>query len=308
MVALVLHYDGGARSNPGPAGAGAAIAHVRSDGTHSPLLLAWRWLGTKTNNEAEYEALLLGLRHVLCAVKKDARSPLAEEAQATRLPKLPAITSLDVIGDSQLVTSQVFGSWKCNKPHLVKLRDDAQRVVGQLRTAGVAVSGRQKPRKFNAEADKLANRAMDQQHSGAEIGDGLASLALTAGEPSGAAPELSGAAGGQRAGQKRPASNDAEAGEAQRARVEAGGGAPGSAEARQIDGLNAVSELSTLVAGLPLSAQAAALRWCEENDAGAASVIAESGADEEFIAALGLNPGKAGERMLRARLTRMRKP
>ncbi len=299
MVALVLHYDGGARSNPGPAGAGTAIAHVRSDGTHSPLLLAWRWLGTKTNNEAEYEALLLGLRHVLWAVKKDARSPLK---------KLPAITSLDVIGDSQLVTSQVFGSWKCNKPHLVKLRDDAQRVVGQLRTAGVAVSGRQKPRKFNAEADKLANHAMDKQHSGAVIGDGLASLALTAGEPSGAAPELSGAAGGQRAGQKRPASNDAEAGEAQRARVEAGGGAPGSAEARQIDGLNAVSELSTLVAGLPLSAQAAALRWCEENDAGAASVIAESGADEEFIAALGLNPGKAGERMLRARLTRMRKP
>ena len=312
MVALVLHYDGGARSNPGPAGAGAAIARVLSDGTHSPLLRSWRWLGMNTNNEAEYEALLLGLGHILCAVSADARAKYAPPAggpQAIRLPLLADVTSLDVIGDSQLVTSQVFGTWKCNKQHLVKLRDDAQRLVGQLRAAGVAVSGRQKPRKFNAEADKLANRAMDTQHSGSEVGAGLASLmpAFAAGEPSGAALELSGSAGGQRAGQKRPVSIDAEASEVQRARVGEGGGAPSSADARQIDGLDAVSDLSTLVAGLPLPAQAAALLWCVENDAGAASVIVESAAEHDFVAALGLNPGKAGERMLRARLAAMRR-
>ncbi len=146
---LKLHFDGGARGNPGPAGAGAVLTFAGKR-----VAYAWRWLEKQTNNEAEYNALGLGLYHAnRCTLRFD---------------------TLEVLGDSKLVLEQTFGSWKCNHEHLEVLRDQCQLIVQSLAAKGVKVTARHVPREQNAEADTLANNAIDTKKHGFESGDALA--------------------------------------------------------------------------------------------------------------------------------------
>ena len=57
MKRIILYTDGGARGNPGPAGAGAVI----TDESGKVLKEISKFLGRQTNNWAEYEAVILGL-------------------------------------------------------------------------------------------------------------------------------------------------------------------------------------------------------------------------------------------------------
>ncbi|MBA3370711.1 MAG: reverse transcriptase-like protein, partial [Thermoleophilaceae bacterium] len=83
---VVVHVDGGARGNPGP----AAVAAVAADPAGEVLREAHEFIGNTTNNVAEYRALLLGLK-------------LAEELGAGEV---------EVVNDSQLVARQVGGQYK----------------------------------------------------------------------------------------------------------------------------------------------------------------------------------------------------
>lgn len=124
------HFDGASRGNPGPAGAGAYLVDPQGR-------IVWKTacpLGLKTNNEAEYAALIL----------------LLEEA--ARREAFPLV----VQGDSRLVICQVKRLWKINKPHL---RDLAQRVWELSR--GREVVFEWVPREQNALADELSNEALD---------------------------------------------------------------------------------------------------------------------------------------------------
>ena len=91
------YFDGAARGNPGPAGAGALLI----DDNDNIIWETARSLGTKTNNEAEYSALILLLK---AAKERD-------------------IMRLDVYGDSKLVICQVSKQWKINLPHLRALAE-----------------------------------------------------------------------------------------------------------------------------------------------------------------------------------------
>ena len=53
---VVIHSDGGSRGNPGPAAAGVVIEQGSKTKEYG------EYLGKKTNNEAEYEALIFGLK------------------------------------------------------------------------------------------------------------------------------------------------------------------------------------------------------------------------------------------------------
>ncbi len=122
-------FDGASRGNPGPAGAGAALLDGRGE-------ILWRCaepLGERTNNEAEYLALIL----------------LLEEADRRG-------ASVDIRGDSQLVVNQVTGRWKIKEPRLALLASDA---VALLRKTGSTLTW--VPRDRNALADDLSNRALD---------------------------------------------------------------------------------------------------------------------------------------------------
>ncbi|MCK8681320.1 bifunctional RNase H/acid phosphatase [Streptomyces lichenis] len=129
---LVVEADGGSRGNPGPAGYGAVVLDPVSG---EPLAEAAEYIGTATNNVAEYRGLIAGLK----AARK-----LAPEA------------SVRVRMDSKLVVEQMSGRWKIKHPDMKPLAAEAARVfpASQVRYEWI-------PRERNKHADRLANEAMD---------------------------------------------------------------------------------------------------------------------------------------------------
>lgn len=124
------YFDGASRGNPGEAGAGAFLMNEKGE-------TVWetsRYLGKKTNNEAEYSALLLLL-----------------EAAARR-----GVRRLKVYGDSKLVVCQVSRQWKINLPHLRAMAQEAWRLM-----EGMDVELEWIPRERNKQADALSNEAID---------------------------------------------------------------------------------------------------------------------------------------------------
>lgn len=128
---LVVHVDGGARGNPGPAAAAAVLSTPDGD----VLDEASELLGEATNNVAEYRALLLGLAR-------------ARERGATEV---------EVVNDSELVANQVNGRYKVRSPDMVPLHRAATEALRTFERWTV----RSVPRSRNAAADALVNRALD---------------------------------------------------------------------------------------------------------------------------------------------------
>lgn len=131
-MALTLHIDGGARGNPGPAGAGVVITNDAGESLHE----AGYFLGRQTNNGAEYQALILGLRRAL------------------RLHD-GAIT---IYSDSELLVKQVTGEYRVKNPQLAELMSEAQSLLLKFNEWTVRHVRREK----NRDADRLANLAMDR--------------------------------------------------------------------------------------------------------------------------------------------------
>jgi ribonuclease HI len=130
-VRVVVHVDGGARGNPGPAAAAAVVS--TPDG--AVLDRASERLGETTNNVAEYRGLLLGLRR-------------ARELGATEI---------EVINDSELVARQVNGDYKVKHAAMKPLHAEAQSLLSGFERWSM----RNVPRAQNAEADALVNEALD---------------------------------------------------------------------------------------------------------------------------------------------------
>jgi ribonuclease HI len=131
LTKVVVHVDGGSRGNPGPAGIGVVI----TDPEAGELARANDYIGEATNNEAEYEALLLGL----------------DRARALGLREV------EIVNDSQLVERQVRGEYRVKKAELRVLRE---RVIEAL-NAFDRWSIRSVPREENELADYLVNEAID---------------------------------------------------------------------------------------------------------------------------------------------------
>ena len=129
---LVVHVDGGARGNPGP----AAAASVVADESGRVLDEAAVAIGRATNNVAEYRGLLLGL----------------ERARAL------GATEVDVVNDSELVAHQVNGRYRVRHADMQPLHAAALEALGQFERWSV----RSVPRAQNAHADALVNAALDR--------------------------------------------------------------------------------------------------------------------------------------------------
>ena len=128
----MLHVDGGARGNPGP----AAIGVVVSDADGALITTLSDTIGETTNNVAEYRALLRGLE---LAVEHGARE-------------------VEVINDSELVARQVTGAYKVKHPAMQELHREALAALGGFDRWSI----RSVPRAQNAEADALVNEALDR--------------------------------------------------------------------------------------------------------------------------------------------------
>jgi ribonuclease HI len=130
-VKVVVHVDGGARGNPGPAAAAAVVSSP--DG--AVLDEAHEHLGVATNNVAEYRGLLLGLG----------------------LARALGASEVEVVNDSELIAKQVNGEYKVKHPDMKPLHAaaiEALRGFDRWRVRSV-------PRAQNAAADALVNQALD---------------------------------------------------------------------------------------------------------------------------------------------------
>jgi ribonuclease HI len=131
-VKVVVHVDGGARGNPGPAAVGVVLSSPEGE----VLDEAAELIGTATNNVAEYRAVLLGLER--------ARTLGAGE--------------VEVVNDSELVARQLTGAYKVKHPAMKPLHAEA---LASLQTFdGWRI--RTVRREENARADELVNEALDE--------------------------------------------------------------------------------------------------------------------------------------------------
>jgi len=151
---LIAHCDGGSRGNPGPAGYGAVI----EDQNGRILARLSEFLGKRTNNYAEYSALL----GVLAWAIENKRSRLR------------------VIADSELMVKQMQGKYKVNSPDLRPLWEEARRRANQLERFEIAHT----LRGGNKEADQLANDAMDRGMGRPSSGSSVPASPLPSSRPS----------------------------------------------------------------------------------------------------------------------------
>lgn len=130
---LVVHVDGGARGNPGPAAAASVVCSASGEviDTRSETL------GRSTNNAAEYRAILLGLS----------------------VARGLGATEVDVRGDSELIAKQVNGEYKVRDAALRPLHTQVLAALHQFERWTL----RAVPRADNREVDNLVNAALDVQ-------------------------------------------------------------------------------------------------------------------------------------------------
>ncbi len=141
---LIIRTDGAARSNPGPASAGAVLIDAATPGSRDPLAPPLAsisdYLGSQTNNVAEYTAVVRALG-------------LATELGAREV---------DLLLDSKLIVEQVHGRWKVKDAKLQPLHAEVRRLLRGF----VRWSAHHVPRAQNKAADALCNEAIDRALAG----------------------------------------------------------------------------------------------------------------------------------------------
>lgn len=128
---IVVYTDGGSRGNPGPAALGVVIAGREYK----------EFLGTKTNNQAEYEAIIFALKKIKQLIGK----------------KKSKESEIEVRMDSELIVKQLNGEYKILEPELQPLFLTAWNLkldFGNIKFVHIE-------RRENSQADRLANEALD---------------------------------------------------------------------------------------------------------------------------------------------------
>lgn len=134
---IIIYTDGGARNNPGPAAAGIVIEDKAGKREYS------KYLGEKTNNQAEYEAIIFALKKAkqLIGKKKAARE------------------KIEIRTDSELICNQLNGTFKIKEKDLIPYFVE----IWNLKQDFKKVELVQIPREENKRADFLVNRELDSQ-------------------------------------------------------------------------------------------------------------------------------------------------
>lgn len=134
---IIIFTDGGSRGNPGPSGAGAVVKDLSGKNVAS----ISAFLGTRTNNYAEYEALILALQGAVDSFGSPVPHPVRVKM------------------DSELIVRQMKGEYKVKHPVLKEQHAKVQRLISD---SFPYIAFTHVPREENGEADELANEAMDR--------------------------------------------------------------------------------------------------------------------------------------------------
>jgi len=130
---VIIHTDGASRGNPGLAGLGALL----EDEDGQVLGAVSKFLGETTNNQAEYLAVIEGLK---AAIEMGAGS-------------------IELRADSELVVKQINGQYRVKKPELKPRHAEVMGLLGKFGSYVVKYI----PREKNSAADALANEAIDKR-------------------------------------------------------------------------------------------------------------------------------------------------
>lgn len=131
---IIMYSDGGSRGNPGPAALGVYIETLDKK--------FGEFLGVRTNNEAEYMAIVAGLKKIKSLVGKEKAKKIAVECRM----------------DSELAMKQLTHQYKVEKEHIQKLCF----LVWNLMLDFGTVDFVHVRREYNTIADAMANQAMDE--------------------------------------------------------------------------------------------------------------------------------------------------
>jgi len=137
MIDFIIHTDGGSRSNPGP----AAIGVVIQNGKGAVLKEYAEYIGEKTNNEAEYQAVISSLKKVKALFGKEK----AKKAE------------VQIYVDSELLAKQMNGEYKISNSNIQPLFLELWNLKIDFGRVGFISI----PREQNKEADRLVNEALD---------------------------------------------------------------------------------------------------------------------------------------------------
>ena len=132
----LLQFDGASDPNPGPSAGGAVLFHP---GTTEPVFERYEFIPHATNNEAEYNGLIIGLQ---------------EAADA-------GIKNLLIEGDSNLIINQFAGTWKIKAQNLVSLHKKARDLLSSFDFVAI----KHIPREKNTHADRLTNEGVKEKDS-----------------------------------------------------------------------------------------------------------------------------------------------
>lgn len=132
-----MYADGGARGNPGPAAAGAVLFELDAKGEQGDVIVeVGKYLGETTNNQAEYRAIILGLKK-------------AKELN---------FEMIDVRLDSELAVKQLNGEYRVKNEGLAKLFLEVFHLKQHFHTIAFSHVRRE----YNKAADAVVNRTIDE--------------------------------------------------------------------------------------------------------------------------------------------------
>lgn len=134
---IIIYTDGGARGNPGPAATGYVVYSVDKQ----LLYQSGNYLGSTTNNVAEYQAVIQALEWV---VENHPHPPL----------------HIDFYLDSNLVVNQLKGLYKIKQNHLQQLNSQIKQLIS---THQLSCTFTHIPRAQNSQADHMVNLVLDKE-------------------------------------------------------------------------------------------------------------------------------------------------
>jgi len=135
---IIVYTDGGARGNPGPAAIGVVIMRGKQViGKYAERI------GERTNNEAEYEAVIFALKKLKHLFGKEKTKDIEVEMRM----------------DSELVARQLNGKYKIEEERLFPLFIK----IWNLKMDFGNISFVEIPREENSEADRLLNEELDRR-------------------------------------------------------------------------------------------------------------------------------------------------
>jgi len=139
MKKIIIYTDGGSRGNPGPAALGVVFCNEKGQ----VIKKYSEFLGEKTNNEAEYQAVIFALK----------------KFKALFGNKLAKNTEVELRADSELLVKQLNGQYKILEPKIQQLFI----LIWNLKLDFKKVKFKYVPRENNQEADNLVNETLDNK-------------------------------------------------------------------------------------------------------------------------------------------------